>query len=177
MRTERFRMGTVWTIGVLLTIAGIAAAQEEVDPTTQPTTIDARQLEVNYEKNVAVFVGDVVVVDPQLRLSADRMTVTFDPANNRIARVDADGRVKISQEDKSAEADRAVYTVADGKIVLTGHARVYREQDMLTADEIIFFRGEDRMIARPNPRLTFYPTRGGLEERLMDLSGNRQKKK
>lgn len=158
---------------VVLSLAVLQGFSQEtdVDPTTEPTTIDARRLEVNYEENVAVFVGDVVVVDPQLRLTADRLTVRFDPGSNRIARIDAEGRVEIRQVDKNGAADKAIYTVADGRIVLEGHARVYRERDLLTADQIIFFREEERMIAEPNPRLTLYPTRGGLEGRLFDPSG------
>ena len=149
-----------------------AAAQEgAVDPATEPTTIDARRLEVNYDQNVAVFVGDVVVVDPQLRLTADRLTVNFDPGSNRIARIDAEGRVEIRQADKNGAADSAVYTVDDGRIVLQGNARVYRERDLLTADRIIFFREEERMIAEPNPRLTLYPEQEGVQGRLFDPMG------
>ena len=92
---------TAFTILLLCFVPLHVTAQQnggpaEIDPATEPTTIDARSLEVDYEQNIARFVGDVVVVDPQLRLTADRLTVIFDPASNRISRIDAEGRVERS---------------------------------------------------------------------------------
>ena len=65
------------TVSILLalTVAGSAWAQQTTE--AGQTTITSKRLTFDYKRSIAIFEEDVVVVDPQLRIEADNLTVLF----------------------------------------------------------------------------------------------------
>lgn len=116
------------------------------------TVITSDKLTFDYQKQFALFERNVIVIDPEMRLYADRMTVRFG-SDNRMSEIKAEGRVYIVQADKEARADLAIYNMLQGVIILTGKPQVTRGQDILTGDKITFWKNEDRMIVEPRARL------------------------
>jgi len=127
------------------------------------TVITSDRLTFDYKKQYAVFEQNVVVTDPQMQMAADRLTVTFD-AKGKVTTIKAEGRVTITQEDKSAQSGMATYDVDTGKIVLAGKPRVTRGRDTLEGEMITFWRNEDRMICQPQARLVIYPGKDGVKD-------------
>lgn len=135
--------------------ASAAFAQAAATPLEEEdnlTVITSDKLTFDYQKQFALFEQNVVVVDPEMRLYADRMTVRFG-SDNRISEIKAEGRVHIVQEDKEARSDMAIYNLLQGVIILTGKPQVTRGQDILTGDKITFWRDQNRMIVEPRARL------------------------
>lgn len=130
------------------------------------TVITSDKLTFDYQKQYALFEKNVVVVDPEMRLYADRMTVRFG-ADNRLSEIKAEGHVHIVQEDKEARSELAIYNLLQGVIILTGKPQVTRGQDVLTGDKITFWRNENRMIVEPRARLVLQSEPGGQRQGLM----------
>lgn len=145
------------------------AAQDEKSGSstdvTKVTVVTAERLTFDYKKGFAIFENNVLVTDPDMQLACDRLTITFDK-DGKAKIIKAEGRVTITQEDKTAHAAVGVYEVDTGKIVLTGKPRVMRGRDSLEGETITFWRDQNRMICQPGARLVIYPEEGGLKDRI-----------
>lgn len=129
------------------------AAEDEL------TVITSDKLIYDYKQKFALFEGNVVVVDPRIKITADKMTVFF-TASNKVSAIKCEGHAVIQQTDKVAKAALATYDVSSGDIVLTGSPVVQSGKDTLTGDPIIFNR--DRNTVRvegtqQKPRLVIVP--------------------
>ncbi len=125
------------------------------------TVITSRSLNFDQKKREAVFDGNVLVVDPQLRIKSDRLTVVF-TSDNKVQKLFAEGRVQIEQEELAASGGRADYDVEEGKVVLSVNPLVRRSRDMLTGETITFWRDSSRILCEPNARLVLHSEREAL---------------
>ena len=142
---------------LLLCISVNAFTDEQGQKENPQTNIKCSgPMDVDYETNIAVFHDDVFVDDPGFKLWADVMTVHFEEGLQTINRVIAVGSVRIEKEDRKAKAEHAVYTVSDGRIVLTGNPLVKKDEDVLSGDQITFFRDDNRMLIEPKAKLIIY---------------------
>jgi lipopolysaccharide export system protein LptA len=132
--------------------AAAARAQGPAADDDNLTVITSDRLTFDYQKQFALFEKNVVVVDPEMRLYADRMTVRFG-ADNKAQEIKAEGRVHIIQADKESRSELAIYNLIQGVIILTGKPQVIRGKDILTGDKITFWRDQNRMIVEPRARL------------------------
>lgn len=144
----------VWMMLALLTLRlpgyGQAAAPED-----RLTEVTSEKLHFDYGKKQAVFTGNVVVSDPDMQIDSDELTIYLND-DDSVNRIVAKGNVVIRSEGLHSRSGSAVYTLADQKIVLELEPQVYREGSILTAERIIYFRLEERMIAEPRPRILMY---------------------
>ncbi len=125
-------------------VLAFGQAAKPASATEDLTVITSDKLTFDYKKHYALFEDNVVVVDPQMKLMSERMTVTFNESN-KVESIRAEGKVVIVQEDKTANSDLALYNVDTGEIVLTGHPTVTRGKDVLRGEKITFWRDENRM--------------------------------
>jgi lipopolysaccharide transport protein LptA len=137
---------------VMVTLCFAALVRAE----SEETVITSKKMTYDYKRYVAEFNGDVVVVDTQMRIESDELTVLFNNTN-AVKSVTAVGNVRIKLPDKTATSSKAVYTEKDSKIVLTGNAKVMvRNGDSVSGDEITIWFKEDRMTSKP-ARLVITP--------------------
>ena len=150
--------------GVLVSLVAVAA--EKMPAEDQATVITSDKLTFDYQKQYAVFEENVVVVDGDMRLTADKLAIWFDD-NDEITLIKAEGNVHIVQQDKTANAGEAVYEVPTGKIVLTDNPRLQRGRHYLEGDKITYMRNADLLVVDPQPRLVIYPDdEGGADMQL-----------
>jgi lipopolysaccharide export system protein LptA len=155
--------------GFALVAAGVggqtstAPTEQGTNAFTKVTVITSDRLTFDYKKHFAHFEQNVLVTDPEMQLTADQMTVTFDDSGAAKV-IKAEGRVTITQTNKTAQSKVATYDVATGKIVLAGQPRVTRGRDVLEGDVITYWRNQNRMICQPRARLIIYPQEGGLKD-------------
>ncbi|MCM8762793.1 MAG: LPS export ABC transporter periplasmic protein LptC [Candidatus Omnitrophica bacterium] len=88
-------------------------------------------LEVDYEKNLAVFKNKVAVDDGTMQLYSDVMDVYFNPAKDEkskgmagIDKIVAKGNVKIVRGENTSYSQEATYLAKDKKIILTGKPKL-----------------------------------------------------
>lgn len=119
------------------------------------TEITSAELTYDYKRSIAVFETDVVVVDPQVRIASDTLTVLFD-GTNQIKSVTALGNVRIRSDGKRATCRKAIYIAATGEVILTGDAKLMRGTDSVMGQHITFWLNEERVVCKPG-RLVIYP--------------------
>ena len=126
----------------------------EASPTA--TVVTAEKLTFDYIKKFALFENNVVVNDPRLQLSANRLTIVF-TEDGGAQTIKAEGKVLLTQGDKKARADVATYDVKSGRIVLAGGPpQVMQGRNILEGEVITFWRDEQRLECKPRARLVVY---------------------
>ena len=133
---------------------------------TNATVITSKRLTFDYADRKAVFDENVKVVDPAVTITADQITVTFG-ADNQPETVMASESVRVEQPDRWATCQRAVYSVKSGLLVLTGHPKLVRGQDVLQGSRIIFYRYEEKAKCE-DAVLTVMPGESGLDKMMKD---------
>ena len=125
-----FRVIAPIVLGCLLTLP--VSAQESgpfggfKHDRTAPIEITANSLEVRQAENLAIFEGEVIAGQGTLRLTADKVEVSYDAENQSdsetgaIKKMVARGNVFISNEAETAQGERAEYNVEEGKINMSG---------------------------------------------------------
>ena len=156
-------MRSYWIPFVFLAMVMAAGAAGE--DSGEVTVITSDRLTYDAKKQYAFFEGDVVVTDPEMKLTADEMTVRFSEESD-VETITAKGHVIITQLDKRAESGRATYVVATGEIVLEDEPVVRRGKDLLEGEKITFWRDENKMVCEPQARLVIFPEKGGTRDQL-----------
>jgi lipopolysaccharide transport protein LptA len=113
-------------------------------PTNQ-TVITSRQLLFDYKRSIALFEGDVEVVDPQMHMFSDRLIVVFG-ASNEVLTVTALDNVRFDCGDRKGTCDRTIYRVPLGEVLLTGSPVLKRANgEVLKGERITYWM--DREVA------------------------------
>lgn len=149
----------VAAIVALAVAMGAALAQEpgsRARDSSQPIEINADRLEVQQDKNVAIFSGNVVAVQGGIRLRADTLRVYYrkaaegaDEVTAAISRIDAIGNVFISSPTETAEGRVGIYDVESRVITLTGSVVLTRGENVIRGERVVLdlAKGLSRMEA------------------------------
>lgn len=114
----------------------------------QETRITSARIEFDYKEFVAVFDENVRVENPQFFIAADRVVV-FMEGTNQLRQIMALGNVTLTNEQRNAACDKAVYTRQSGQIVMTGSATLQRGGDFVRGDKIVIWLDDERMEVSP----------------------------
>lgn len=104
--------------------------------TNLPVEVTSDNLSVDQETGEAIFTGNVLIGQGEMRLSAPRVLVIYDQNNRGIARLEATGGVTLVSGPDAAEADRADYNIEDGTIVMTGNVLLDQGPNALSAERM-----------------------------------------
>jgi len=132
-----------------------SSVPSNLDFDTNNTVITSTTLTYDQKKSMAIFKGNVVVTDPDLKISSDRLTVSF-LDDKKVKYINAEGNVLITRGIIYASAKMASYDLQEGKITLWGKPGIIRLKDILTAESIVFWRNSDRIICEPKAHLIIY---------------------
>lgn len=149
MRAARSHPRWTW----LLILAAVAAFGWQGAPLAQqvatkldrlqPIEIEADSLEIQQDKQLAIFAGNVSAIQGALQLQAETLRVHYLSSKNRtgegqtIAQIDAIGRVFFSSDRETAQGDEGVYDVTAGIITLTGDVVLTRGESVVRGRRII----------------------------------------
>lgn len=130
------------TCALALICATAAGAQTNI--TLGGLTIDARaavevsadSLSVDQNTGSALFSGNVVIGQGDLRLSAGQVEVVYSEATGEIDRLKASGGVTFVTATEAAEAQAADYNLTTGQLVLTGDVLLTQGASALSAGEM-----------------------------------------
>ncbi|MCE2927817.1 MAG: lipopolysaccharide transport periplasmic protein LptA [Rickettsiales bacterium] len=139
----------------LLAISGAAnaaAPKAGKHDTKQPIEINADTLEVFQQENRAVFTGNVVAIQGDVRLKSDRMNVFYssdqggdskakadaNPAQGAIDRIEVTGNVFLSTPQETASGATGEYDVKAEQVRLNSNVVLTRENNVLKGDKLIY---------------------------------------
>ncbi len=135
---------TIMAIVVAALLApGMASAQTEVAfgglkaDTSLPVEVKADALAIDQTTGSAVFKGNVLVVQGEMRLTAAEIRVEYSADGKGIDKLFATGKVLIVNASDAAEADAAVYTIASGEVVMTGGVLLTQGPSAIAAERMV----------------------------------------
>ena len=113
-----------------ITLGGVNADPEA------PVEITADSLSVDQDSGLALFTGNVVVGQGDLRLSAGRVEVKYDDQTGEVTSLAITGGVTFVTETEAAESDAADYDIENGVLILTGNVLVTQGASAISADRM-----------------------------------------
>lgn len=106
--------------------------------TSLPVEVTADTLSVSQTDGTAVFAGNVVVTQGDMRLSAERVEVAYGSEDrSRIERLHASGQVTLVSGKDAAEAADAVYTIATGAVEMTGNVLLTQGANTIAGQKLV----------------------------------------
>lgn len=104
---------------------------------TAPVEVTADSLRVDQPSRSAVFEGNVVIGQGEMRIAAARVDVAYATEGNAISRMQASGGVTFVTATEQAEAQEADYDIDGGKLVLIGDVLLSQLGNVLSADRMV----------------------------------------
>lgn len=105
--------------------------------TTLPVEVKADSLAVNQADGSATFTGNVVVGQGDMRLSAAEVRVEYDPEGKAIRQLHATGGVTLASKTDAAEAREAVYSIDEGRVVMTGDVLLTQGKSAISGQKLV----------------------------------------
>jgi lipopolysaccharide export system protein LptA len=118
----------------------------------QPVKIQAATLEFRDKDRIAMFSGDVHVLQGDTEMRCKSLTVHYDnesaasgmkaaepgPAGQQqIRRIEAKGGVTVTQKDQNAQGDSGIFDMRANTVTLVGNVVVTRGQDVLRGRRLV----------------------------------------
>lgn len=117
--------------GAVIDLGGINA-----DPNA-PVEVTADSLTVDQDSRQAVFAGNVIIGQGDMRISAGRVEVIYSDETGRISHLVASGGVTFVTATEAAEAAAADYDIDAGLLILTGNVLLTQGGAALSADRMV----------------------------------------
>lgn len=127
----------------LLGIGGMVAAQTNVDlggftvDTAAAIEVTSDSLSVDQSTGTAVFAGNVIIGQGDLRLTAGRVEVVYGSDTSQIARLIASEGVTFVTASDAAEAQLADYDITTGLLTLSGEVLLTQGASAISAESMV----------------------------------------
>jgi lipopolysaccharide export system protein LptA len=105
--------------------------------TRAPVEVTADALTVNQSDGTALYSGNVVIAQGEMRLAAPRVLVVYAEQAGRIERLEASGGVILVSGTEAAEAERADYDIEAGQVVMRGNVLLTQGPSALTSERVV----------------------------------------
>jgi lipopolysaccharide export system protein LptA len=125
-------------------------------------------MESSQGKNIIVFSGNVHANQDDLIINADTMTVRYQTGNTaqpddttdvpaeglsqQIDTITANGNVKIVRGDWIANGDSMDFNADKRIVILSGNARAWQDQNMVSGEKIILYLSEGKSVVERSTR-------------------------
>lgn len=129
---------------ILALLAGVANAEGTnvsfggfKGDTSAPVEVTADSLSVNQANGQAVFSGNVLVKQGQMRMTAGEITVEYEEGGKGIKTLNATGKVVLVNATDAAQADSATYTIGSGEVLMKGNVLLTQGQATIAGEEML----------------------------------------
>lgn len=149
----------------VLALALPAAAQQIEFKSLQqdsslPVQVNADSLSVDQSTGIAVFDGNVVVTQGAMTIKSAKARVQNRADGSGIDKLFFTGRVLFSSKTEAAEADEAVYTVANGEVVMTGDVLLTQGPTTIAGQKLVYDLQKGTGTMQGRVQTTFVPKSG-----------------
>ncbi len=114
------------------TAPGIKNDKDEVGSPREPVHFESKGLRGLREKGTVELIEEVIITQGELRLEAERAKIFYDEGQKEVARVVAEGNVKIFNVERStgekmrAFCDKVEFLNKNRTVIMEGNARLWR---------------------------------------------------
>lgn len=106
-----------------------------------PVEVAADKLDVSQSDGTAVFTGNVVVGQGEMRMAAAKVLVEYGTedgeSTGKVSRMVASGGVTLVNGAEAAESREAIYDVDAGTVVMTGNVILTQGANALSSDKMV----------------------------------------
>jgi lipopolysaccharide export system protein LptA len=135
-------MTRILALALALAAAQPATAQTNINlggiraDSTAAVEVTAETLSVDQDSGTAVFSGNVIIGQGDMRISAENVRVVYSDATGDIAQLLATGGVTFVTATEAAQAQTADYNLATGIMILSGDVLLTQGASALTAEQM-----------------------------------------
>jgi lipopolysaccharide export system protein LptA len=123
--------------------------------TNAPVDVTSDRIEVQDRADRAVFSGNVHVVQADLTLDTDRLTVAYSGGQGQsglqINRLDAAGGVTVHSPSETARGDLGIYDLDRKLITLIGNVQLTRENNRVNGSRLVIDLSSGRAVVDGGP--------------------------
>jgi len=133
----------VFMMAIVIASANVLAAQTNVDlggltvDTTAPIEVTADSLAIDQDTGRAIFDGNVIIGQGDLRITAGNVAVVYGSDTSEIAELIASGGVTFVTATEAAEAQEARYDITTGILTLTGDVLLTQGASAISAGSMV----------------------------------------
>lgn len=133
----------------------------------EPVQITSDRLDFDYKNRRTVFHGNVEVIQGDVHLQTDVLTVDYTQVGDKqeIQAANAEGHVVMTQGPKKATGTHAVFDQTTRTVVLTGNAMLEEGSNQVSGDKIVVHPDDSKMeVISENRRVKviLFPGQGQL---------------
>tara|TARA_B100000401_G_scaffold405584_1_gene320517 strand:+ start:3232 stop:3681 length:450 start_codon:yes stop_codon:yes gene_type:complete len=117
---------------------------------TKELKITSDRLEVDRDKKISTFIGNVYLYEKDMEIWADKIIVKFSDNEEKVNELHAENNVKIVRESIVAFSDSGTYYPLEEILELYNNVEVTENGNLLRCDELILDIVNSRSIMRSN---------------------------
>jgi lipopolysaccharide export system protein LptA len=131
----------------------------------EPIEISSNRMEAFNEKKLVVFSGNAIAKQGNKVLKADQLNLyykkepekvkvgtTETEGTGNLEKIEAKGNVSLTQGERVAVGDEAIYFRDSGKVIMTGNAVLSEGKNLIRGDRVIVFLNENRGVVESNTK-------------------------
>ncbi len=112
----------------------------------EPIFITSDRMEVDQRKNTITYRGRVVTLQGDMTMRSEELTAHYSPDLKGLKEVVAEGQVHVTQGDRVATGQKAIFNGKDQTITLIGNPVVRQGNSQVSGSRITFFIEQDRAV-------------------------------
>ena len=155
----------IWIITTLLILLVVPVVQAKDDSpksnkltSKEPIEIVANRMDAYNDKKMVIFSGNAVATQGDREIKSDRLILYYKKQAGKkeatgvkamegtgdLEKIEAKGHVVVTQKERVATGDEAVYYQDSGQIIMTGNATLRDGKNTIKGDKVIVFVNENR---------------------------------
>jgi lipopolysaccharide export system protein LptA len=110
---------------------------------SNPIVINSDNLEVDREKEIAIFIGNVDIKQGELNIKSDKMIVYYNKDdkskdNSKIDHIENIGRVKLQNSGITASAEKTNYSFKNNKIYMYNNVKLIKDKNVIHGNNLVY---------------------------------------
>jgi lipopolysaccharide export system protein LptA len=132
----------------------------------EPIEIVSDRMDAYNEKKLVIFSGNAVATQGDKVMKSESLLLYYKKETGKkdkvgakeiegtgdLEKIEAKGHVVMTQKNRIAMGDEAVYLQDSGQIIMTGNASLREGKNLITGDKVIVYVDEDRGVVESDPK-------------------------
>ena len=140
----------------IFTLTFIICVFNSITAHTDTIKVSSEKLNVDRDKNISVFTGNVYAEDEKIKLWSDKISMFYDETKKSVYEIVAENNVKIIVNGVTAFGNYSKYKVDNEELLLEGDVVVLEKDNKIQSDQLILDLANSTsiMTAKSNSRVT-----------------------
>lgn len=123
-----------------------------------PIYITADWMEVDQTKSTITYKGRVVTIQSDMTLRSETLTAYYDPQSKQMKQIVSEGKVNVTQGDRIATGEKAVFDDKTKTVTLTGSPVMRQGNNQVSGVKVVYFTEQDRSVVEGDKNMRVQAT-------------------